>query len=617
MATVDLTVAADLSTLKRQLAEIPGITSDVATKMAADLNKSIKAAEKASKQAAAASKSAAEAAKRAGDDARDALDTASASASKFGDKAGALGSNAGKLAGVLDLIVPGAGGAARAVADMADAGEVAAASATGLGVSLSSVLAVLAPVGIAVAALGGAWHYFSSELEAAEAANKRASDRATEAATAAAEWAKKQTEVGDAFGVASGSVEKQTILIRKSNAEIDAAAEAQRKLLTAQRDLEKGKLTGAFGEDASAFKAAQAALSAFETQVQTTKDRNELLITSEEEKAKAARKAATDSLAAAAAARARAEAESDLVKMLAAVEEQENKVLAQNASYLTSLRSLEEAARTATEARLMGEAAVEAQLQRQAEKINEVAARQVEASVGNAGQLASIERARVDALVALEAEAAQKIDGIHEAAHQKRIEEMAAELAERRRVTEATASASASLFGSIADAAGAAAEEQGKSNKDAALQLFAVQKAAAIAEGAVNTALAVSSALTLPPPASFIAAAAAGVAGAAQVAAIASSPPPSFADTPGVMQMSSRGAVSLAAGDYFAAAKDPGELQRQAGAMGAPSVSILEMRLGHRVLDRSVAQTIRQGGRLSRELARTSHTGPTGHAVRA
>ena len=617
MATVDLTVAADLSALRKQLAEVPGLTADAAARMTSELNKSIKAAEKASKQAAAASKSAAEAAKRAGDDARDALDTASASASKFGDKAGALGSNAGKLAGVLDLIVPGAGGAARAVADMADAGEVAAASATGLGVSLSSVLAVLAPVGIAVAALGGAWHYFSSELEAAEAANKRASDRATEAATAAAEWAKKQTEVGDAFGVASGSVEKQSILIRKSNAEIDAAAEAQRKLLTAQRDLEKGKLTGAFGEDASAFKAAQAALVAFEGQVQTTKDRNELLITSEEEKAKAARKAATDSLAAAAAARARAEAESDLVKMLAALEEQENKVLAQNASYLTSLRSLEEAARTATEARLTGEAAVEAQLQRQAEKINEVAARQVEASVGNAGQLASIERARVDALVALEAEAAQKIDGIHEAAHQQRIEEMAAELAERRRVTEATASASASLFGSIADAAGAAAEEQGKSNKDAALQLFAVQKAAAIAEGAVNTALAVSSALTLPPPASFIAAAAAGVAGAAQVAAIASSPPPSFADTPGVMQMSSRGAVSLASGDYFAAAKDPGELQRQAGAMGAPSVSILEMRLGHRVLDRSVAQTIRQGGRLSRELARTSHTGPTGHAVRA
>lgn len=617
MATVDLTVAADLSSLRKQLAEIPGIGADAAAKMASELNKSIRAAEKASVSAAKASKAAAEATKRAGDDARDALDMAAISAGKFGDKAGALGSNAGKLAGVLDLIVPGAGGAARAVADMADAGEVAAASATGLGVSLSSVLAVLAPVGIAVAALGGAWHYFSSELEAAEAANKRASDLATEAATAAAEWAKKQTEVGDAFGVASGEVDKQTILIRKSNTEIDAAAEAQRKLLISQRDLEKGKLTGAFGEDVSAFKAAQSALAAFEGQVQTTKDRNELLITSEEEKAKAARKAATDSLAAAAAARARAEAESDLAKMLAAVEEQENKVLAQNASYLTSLRSLEEAARTATEARLTGEAAVEAQLQRQVEKVNEVAARQVEASVGNAGQLASIERARVDALVALEAEAAQKIDGIHEASYEKRLAEIEAEATARRETAQATAAASASLFGAVGDLAGAAAEEQAKAGKESALALFGVQKAAALAQAAINTALAVSTALVTPPPLGPIQAAAALAAGLAQTAVIASTPPPSFSDTPGVMQMSNRGAVSLAAGDYFAAAKDPTELQRQAGAMGAGSVSILEVRLGHRVLDRSVAQTIRQGGRLSRELARTSNTGPTGHAVRA
>ena len=43
MATVDLTVAADLSALRRQLAEIPGIGADAATKMAAELNKSIKA----------------------------------------------------------------------------------------------------------------------------------------------------------------------------------------------------------------------------------------------------------------------------------------------------------------------------------------------------------------------------------------------------------------------------------------------------------------------------------------------------------------------------------------------------------------------------------------------
>ena len=157
MATTELTITANIDGLRRQLESIKDITADQATAMANQLNKSIKAAENASRAAAKASKVAADEAKAAGRAASEALDTASASATRFGDKAGALGSNAGKLAGVLDLIVPGAGGAARAVADMADAGEVAAASATGLGLSLSSVLAVLAPVGIAVAALGAAW----------------------------------------------------------------------------------------------------------------------------------------------------------------------------------------------------------------------------------------------------------------------------------------------------------------------------------------------------------------------------------------------------------------------------------------------------------------------------
>ncbi len=36
-------------------------------------------------------------------------------------------------------------------------------------------------------------------------------------------------------------------------------------------------------------------------------------------------------------------------------------------------------------------------------------------------------------------------------------------------------------------------------------------------------------------------------------ATIAATPPPAFSDTPGVMQMGNRGAVSLAGGDFFAA----------------------------------------------------------------
>ena len=76
MATVDLTVAADLSALRRQLAEIPGLSADAATKMSAELNKSIKSAEKASLTAAKASKAAAEGAKASGRAAADALNNA-------------------------------------------------------------------------------------------------------------------------------------------------------------------------------------------------------------------------------------------------------------------------------------------------------------------------------------------------------------------------------------------------------------------------------------------------------------------------------------------------------------------------------------------------------------
>jgi hypothetical protein len=149
------------------------------------------------------------------------------------------------------------------------------------------------------------------------------------------------------------------------------------------------------------------------------------------------------------------------------------------------------------------------------------------------------------------------------------------------------------------------------------MAMFAASKAAAVAQAVVNTALAISSANTLPPPANFIAMAAAGVSGAVSLAAIASSPPPSFNDTPGVQMMGQRGNVSLASGDYFAAARSPTELQRQVGATAGGGVSILQVRLGHKVLDQSVARTIQEGGRLSREISSRTKTGTTGHRSRA
>jgi hypothetical protein len=621
MATVDLTVAADLSALRRQLAEIPGIGADAATKMAAELNKSIKASERASVAATKASKAAADSAKAAGRAASDALDTAAESATRFGDKAGAVGSNAGKLAGILDMLVPGLGGVARGVADVADTAEVASVATKGLGLSMSSTLAVLGPVAIAVAALGATYAYLSSELDAAEQKQAAAAEAATTQAEAAARWAATTQEATDALAIASDAANGEAIAIRKANEAVDEGAAAVRALAVIRRD-EAAAASKAFGtSESDAAKAAfaeaqreQEKLDALDARIDRTKTERELVITGEYAKGRAAKETADAQIQAANAAAKRAAEE-------AALAEVERVILEQTQTYRSALTSLQETTRAANDAQLTGADAVEAALARQIEKVNELAAAQVERGVGGTEQILAVEAARIEAVTALEAKGAADIDAIYEAAAQRRNEERKAELdaekAYQQRRAEATASATSSLLGATSEAFAQAAEEQAKTNQDAALASFVASKAAAVAQAVVNTALAISSANTLPPPANFIAMAAAGISGATMLASIAAAPPPSFNDTPGVQVMGQRGNVSLASGDYFAAARSPTELQRQVGAASSGGPTVLQVRLGHKVLDQSVARTIQEGGRLSREISGRTKVGTTGHRGRA
>jgi hypothetical protein len=622
MATVDLTVAADLSALRRQLAEIPGLSADAATKMSAELNKSIKSAEKASLTAAKASKAAAEGAKASGRAAADALDTAAASATRFGDKAGAVGSNAGKLAGILDMLVPGLGGVARGVADVADTAEVASVATKGLGVSMSSTLAVLGPVAIAVAALGATYVYLSSVLDEVEVKNKAATDDAIAQAEATKKVRDRKQEVSDLFETSGDAAKAEGIAIRKANEATDASfRDALARAKDSVQQKKDAKAQAGQALNSPELQAAQKILVSLEEEIELTKTKGELVITQQFAAQKAAKETVEVELAAAKAAGARAAAEAALVAEEAARAEVERGILEQTQNYRSVLTSLQETTRATNDAQLEGAAAIEASLARQIEKVNELAAAKVESGVGGTEEILAIEATRLEAVTALQAKAAEDIDAIYAASSEKRTkqrgEELAAEAAFHAQRTQATASATSDLLGTTSDAFAAAAEEQSKTNKDAAMAMFAASKAAAVAQAVVNTALAISSANTLPPPANFIAMAAAGVSGAVSLAAIASSPPPSFNDTPGVQMMGQRGNVSLASGDYFAAARSPTELQRQVGATAGGGVSILQVRLGHKVLDQSVARTIQEGGRLSREISTRTKTGTTGHRSRA
>ena len=622
MATTELTITANIDGLRRQLESIKDITADQATAMATQLNKSIKAAENASRAAAKASKVAADEAKAAGRAAADALNVASDSATRFGDKAGAVGSNAGKLAGILDMLVPGLGGVARGVADVADTAEVASVATKGLGVSMSSTLAVLGPVALAVAALGATYAYLSSQLDEAERKQAAASEAATTQAEATAKWTATKQEAADAVAIATDASNGEAIAIRKATEAVKEGAGAARALAVAERD-QAAAASARFGTSRSdAAKAAwadakraQERLDALDASIDRTVEEREFAIRAEYAKGRAAKETADAQLQAANAAAKRAADE-------AALAEIERVILEQTQTYRSALTSLQETTRAANESQLTGADAVEAALARQIEKVNELAAAQVERGVGGTEQILAIEAARVEAVTALEAKGAADIDAIYEASAQKRADERAAELAAeesaQRMRAEATASATSSLLGATSDAFARAAEEQAKTNQDAAAASFAASKAAAVAQAVVNTALAISSANTLPPPANFIAMAAAGIAGAASLASIAAAPPPSFNDTPGVQMMNQRGNVSLASGDFFAAARSPTELQRQVGATaGAGGVSILQVKLGHKVLDQSVARTIQEGGRLSREISGRTKSGTTGHRSRA
>ena len=615
MATVDLTVAADLSALRRQLAEIPGLSADAATKMSAELNKSIKSAEKASLTAAKASKAAAEGAKASGRAAAEALDTAAASATRFGDKAGAVGSNAGKLAGILDMLVPGLGGVARGVADVADTAEVASVATKGLGVSMASTLAVLGPIAIAVIAAGAAYAYFSSQVDEAEAKQASAAEAATKQADATAQFAARKRDSADAFTMSGDAATAEGIAIRKSNELTDAASAAVRKLAVEKVASAKADMLKV-GEGTSrvALNSAIEELKALDAKIEMVKTQDELVITGQFATQREIKKTADAQLQAAAAAAKRAADE-------AALAEVERGILEQTQTYRSVLTSLQETTRATNDAQLEGAAAIEASLARQIEKVNELAAAQVERGVGGTEEILAIEAARLEAVTALQAKAAEDIAAIDAGTAEKRDklrqEELDKDIAAAALRKAATESATLDLLGATSEAFAMAAEEQSKTNKDAAMAMFVASKAAAVAQAVVNTALAISSANTLPPPANFIAMAAAGVSGAVSLAAIASPPPPSFNDTPGVQMMGQRGNVSLASGDYFAAARSPTELQRQVGATAGGGVSILQVRLGHKVLDQSVARTIQEGGRLSREISSRTKSGTTGHRSRA
>lgn len=188
---------------------------------------------------------------------------------------------------------------------------------------------------------------------------------------------------------------------------------------------------------------------------------------------------------------------------------------------------------------LTGADAVNARYDAQRDKILELTDKVVDLAAVRAALHAN-DLARMRELGEIEAtqEAARqaaraKANAQAEQDHQAELDRIREAADARRSSQQSTAQATANFAGAMANLFGFIADEQIRAGRDASAAekrrlraLFAAQKAAAIAQAAVNTALAVTAALDdLPFPGNIVAAAAVGVAGAVEIGVIAAQRP--------------------------------------------------------------------------------------------
>ena len=206
-----------------------------------------------------------------------------------------------------------------------------------------------------------------------------------------------------------------------------------------------------------------------------------------------------------------------------------------------------------------------------------------------------------------EAAAKKKKYADEAAAHIIEVDKKIAE--EEARIYETRLSATSDLFGAMSSAFSNLGSTLTEDQKDAQMALFVAQQLAAAAQAAVNTELAVSqAAASAPPPYNAIPIAAAYATGIASEVAIATTPPPSFADTPGPMRAQGAGQVTVAGGDYFAAARNPEDLRRQVNGASDPMADYRDgggsyAIVGARAYGRRISDDIQQRTPLSTILA--------------
>jgi hypothetical protein len=667
MATVELSVDANLAGLRSELGKIPGLTAEQAKLMTAELNKSIKASERAAKAAGAASKKAME-------EARVASEAAARSVSDVGDKFGSVGSAAGKLAGGLDLLAPGLGDVARGVADLADVGEVGA-SLQVFGVVAGSAAAAVGLLALSLAPIAELILEERREAEATKAALDAYTSATSAAQTANDKFATSLESVNDYIKLATGletqaeQTARKRIDALRTEAQVQTAATQalidSAEALKARKEIEqstllaKARLGTASEAEIAQLKANRSILEDLNVGLTDNRRRLEEVATATEAsadfltlEAQAIEHAAKNSDKKARSDKARAKAADDAraeeIKAAAAIKELVDQIAAYDAIDAEFQKSLEDAAAlheanakaiadkhsaalegfssrlddlvpakpldelTKLELLLsdvslaLSNAPTEELGMRYSSMADEITAqieRVKEAQSGWYAQTTQISEG-VNGVATTGAALFESLGTISEHAMERATSAYADAISDRKR-----------LGKDATDAEKKAAADEVEARRSALIKAFLVDKSVKLSQALINTALAVTSALTAGPIAGPILATAAGAAGAVQVAAIASEAPSFHAGgvvgQPDEMSATVRRGEAVLSPAGRSALGDSAINDLNAGVpMGGGQA--IQVVYGHKAFDYFVRNHLRTRMTLPRALGKGTRTGQRG-----
>jgi hypothetical protein len=650
MPTAELTIAADLAGLRKALETIPGMTAEQARNMTRELNKSFKSAEKAAAKAAEATKQSMKQVEAATDGASDATKT-------LEDRFGKVGSAAGKLAGGLDLIVPGLGDVGRGLADLADVGEVASGSMglSGLAGSAAALVGPLAILGLALTPIIVAFMDEKHRAEEAAAALGRYEEATKSAAAANAEFDSAIGDVNDQFKLLFGLETQNEQASRKSETALRAKAaaanasaqalideaKAQQASVRAQATIDS--VRGASTEATAAYGKMNDTIKAQTAIINQNNEAVELSAEVLREKAKADDQAEGNAKRRAAAEKRAAEA----MRLAAEAEQLAAEALAAHQEMLAPLLSAEKQIENQRAAEMEQSMKLATQLDElRALKLQLAAAGQLSAE--EAAKFAAVETTLAadltTALLEEETKRQASIDAIAEKAKAKSDKAAEERLTAEEEATAARIQAIAQVADVIAqytqysldqdvaayeqaqadrDALGKNATKAEKDAADARLEItrnaarkaFLVDKAAKMASAAAATALAVVQALSAGvPPFNYIAAGAVGAAGLIQQGVIASQQPTFHAGgligtmAPDEQQATVRRGEAVLSPAGRRAMGDDTIRAANAGMSGGQTIVVQQV-YRHRVFDSFVRDNLRTRGPLSQALGSGSRAG--------